>query len=185
MDRVKQLKEEFDLDVVWKMIEIHPETPTQGIPIELIKRGFMNNVWINVKKIAEDSNIDIKIPPILSNSKLATIASEYAKTRGKFDDYHNAVFEAYWKNEKDIGDINVLIKIAEEINLDSEGLKEYIGKENWKQTLENNLNESYDNFVTGVPTFIINEKIIPGAAPYSSIRKVYQKEKAALKKLLN
>ncbi len=175
-DRVDKLKEEFEMDVEWKMIEIHPETPMQGIPRHSFNSSHLGGVWSHVQELAERSNLNIKIPSVLANSRLALIASEYAKTNGKFEEFHNALFDAYWKEGQNIGDVGVLLKIAKSAGLDTKGLGEYFVNGDWSEKLDKHLRAAENIPVSGVPTFVINDKIVVGAQPYSVIREVVKKE---------
>lgn len=51
-DRADKLKEEFGIAVEWKMTEIHPETPMQGIPRHSINSPYLSKVWSHVQELA-------------------------------------------------------------------------------------------------------------------------------------
>ena len=55
-------------------------------------------------------------------------------------------------------------------------LEEFIRKGNGEELLKKNLEESYDYAITGVPSFLVNDKVIIGAQPYHLIKKVIERE---------
>ena len=175
-DRADKLEQDFDVEIEWKMIEIHPETPAKGVPREQLKGQYMVEVWRNVKLLSDEANLNIRLPDILSNSKLAFIASEYAKDNDKYEEFHDAVMEAYWKQNKNIGEIPVLEQIAKSIDLDFSSFRDYVANSDWEQRLQRNMEEARDNNVMSVPSFVFNGKIVAGAIPYEKLKKVVQNE---------
>lgn len=173
---INKLQKEFNVDVEWKNMEIHPETPLTGIPISQIESRFFNEMWLTVERLAKESGITMNAPTVLSNSSLAIIASEYARKENMFETFHDAVFRAYWQEGKDIGDIKVLLDIAKTIGLDPSGLNEYFKKDDWEESIKKQSQSAKDHQVSGVPTFIIGEKTIIGAQPYNIIKETYSKE---------
>lgn len=54
----------------------------------------------------------------LSNSRLALEGAEFARENGAEEDYHDAVYHAYWREDRDISDRAILTEIAEAVGLD-------------------------------------------------------------------
>jgi predicted DsbA family dithiol-disulfide isomerase len=174
--RIDRLRKEFEVKVDWRNIEIHPETPMDGIPRYKLDSGFYTQLWINVERLAEESGVEIGPPPVLSNSSLALIASQYAKDQGKFEPFHDAVFLAYWQEGKNIGDLNILSAVAEKVGLSPSGLRAYIREGNWEDPIESNRRSAAEHNVSGVPTFIVGRQQLVGAQPYDVIRSAFLKE---------
>jgi len=173
--RIDKLRSDFDVDVEWRGIEIHPETPMEGVPRYKIDTGFYSQLWTNVERLAEESGVEIRPPPILANSSLALIASEYTKNERKFEAFHNAVFRAYWQEGKNIGDLKVLFAIAQELGLDPSALKAYINSGEWDGPIEANRRSASEFGVSGVPTFVVGRQLVVGAQPYEVLRSAFQK----------
>lgn len=173
--RIDKLQKEFDVEVEWKNMEIHPETPLNGIPISKIDSSFFTQLWLSVESLAKESGIEISPPKVMSNSSLAMIAAEYARQKNLFETFHDAVFRAYWQEGKNIGDLKVLMEIAKIIGLDPKGLPAYIKEGTWKDTIKKQSRNAQDHQVSGVPTFIIGEETVVGAQPYSVIKETFSK----------
>jgi len=114
--------------------------------------------------------------PFLSNSRMALLAAEFAREEGRFQKFHDAVFAAYFSHGLDIGDMQVLLQIASDIGMDSDAMEAAIKSGKHLPLLEAAMEDSLRFGVTGVPTFIINEKSsIVGAQSLDAFRKMFVK----------
>ena len=80
-------------------------------------------VWENVQRLADENGIKIKLPNVLSNSRNALITSEFARKFGKFNDFHESIFNAYFLKLKNIEKDKVLLKIIKKLNLNPDQLE--------------------------------------------------------------
>lgn len=177
-DRADKLEQDFkNLEIEWKMIEIHPEIPSKGVLREEIGGSYLAEVWRNVKLLSDEANLNIKIPSLLANSRLAFIASEFARDNGKFEEYHKALMEAYWKQELNIGNFKVLEKLGSDIGLNFSKFRQYIANSGWEEKLKSNMEDARDHNVMSVPSFVLNNtRVIAGAIPYEQLKKAVQEE---------
>jgi predicted DsbA family dithiol-disulfide isomerase len=110
--------------------------------------------------------------PLLSNSRLALQATEFARDNAKFHEYHQALFTAYFSEGLDIGDLNVLKQIARDIGLDAEAMASAVESHKYLPKLEEMKEDAAQHGVTGVPTFFIEgKKSLVGAQPLDVFRK--------------
>ncbi len=91
-----------------------------------------------------------------------------------FDAYHALVFEKYWIEDKDIGNLNVLLDFATSIGLDRDELHAYLKSDEPAKILHKHFAEARKLGITGVPTFIIGRTIISGAQPYAVFTKALE-----------
>jgi predicted DsbA family dithiol-disulfide isomerase len=129
----------------------------------------------NIKKLADDVGVIFKLSDKLPNSRMALFLSEFARKKGKFDEFHKLVFDSYWKDGKDIGDQELLLGLAESLGFNRNEILEYIDSEEPLKELKRSLNELRKYGINGVPTFIIGDKIVVGAQPYEVFEKVIRK----------
>jgi predicted DsbA family dithiol-disulfide isomerase len=175
--RIEQLKKKYNLDVEWRPFEIHPETPKEGALTDDLPfpEGYLEAAFANVKRLADEDGIPLKFSDKLSNSHLALSISEFVRKKGKFDEFHKLVLEAYWLQGKDIGDKDLLFDIAESIGLDKKEIEEYLETDEPRKALQKSLKEIRSYGINGVPAFIINDKLIFGAQPYETFDRVIKK----------
>jgi predicted DsbA family dithiol-disulfide isomerase len=183
-NRIEQLKKEYNLDVEWRPFEIHPETPKNGALTEELPfpKGYLEMAFTNVKRLADEDGLKLKFSEKLSNSRLALYISEFARKKGKFEEFHKLVLDAYWLEGRDIGDKKLLLDLAESIGLDRNETENYLNTEEPFEIVQQSLEEVRRYGINGVPAFIIENKLIYGAQPYEIFKKVineilYEKSK--------
>ncbi|MBS4539518.1 DsbA family protein [Clostridium sp. D2Q-11] len=174
---VDELKKEYDIEDTWLGLEIHPETPLEGINLN-DKFGEINlkKMKDNLEHSGSKYNITFGHLNHMPNSHNSLEAAEYARSIGKFDEYHRGLMSAYFRDSKNIGDINVLKGIGSKIGLESKKLHKAIEE----RKFVNNLNEysqlAHSMNINSTPTFIINnEHIIVGAQPIDVFKKLFDK----------
>ena len=175
--RIEQLKKEFNLDVEWRPFEIHPETPKGGaLTGELpFPKEYLELAFANVKRLADEDGLTLKFSGKLPNSRLAIHISEFARKKGIFGAFHKLVLEAYWLEGKDIGDKYLLLDLAESIGLDKKEIELYLRTDEPFKAVQQYLKELRRYGINGVPTFVIEDRLIVGAQPYDVFKKVINK----------
>lgn len=175
--RIEKLKEQYDLDVEWRPFELHPEIPKDGIVTEKLPfpRGYLEMVMANVKRLADQDGIIFKLSERLPNSQLALFISEFAKKKGKFDEFHKLVFDNYWKEGKDIGNLSLLLDLAESIGLNKPEILNYIKSDEPVNKLKEASFELGRCGINGVPTFFIGNGVVIGAQPYEVFQNAIEK----------
>lgn len=180
--RIEKLKEKYELEVEWKPFELHPEIPKGGIVTEKLSfpKGYLEMVMANVQRLADEDGITFKLSKTLPNSQMALYISEFAKKNGKFDEFHKLVFDNYWKEGRDIGDLSLLLDLAESVGLDKNEIMDYIESDDPPNKLKEASFELGRCGINGVPTFFIGDEVVIGAQPYNvfeeAIERTIQKE---------
>lgn len=112
----------------------------------------------------------------MPNSHSALEAAEYARTIGKIDDYHKSLMIAYFRDSRDIGNINVLIELAEELDMNGDEMYSAIKEKKFKNKLNEYAELAHSMNINSTPTFIINnEHTIVGAQPIEVFKEVFEK----------
>ena len=78
------------------------------------------------------------------------------------DIYINIMFDAYWKDNLDISNEEILVSLLEKCNIEKNSFFEGIKDQKIKDELKNKTKEAHDKEIFGAPTFIVNEKIFWG-----------------------
>jgi predicted DsbA family dithiol-disulfide isomerase len=107
----------------------------------------------------------------ISNSRQSLEAGEFAKELGRFDRFHRTVFEAYFAQGKDIGDLDVLTQLGEQAGLDPDKLRNALLTGSYRRALDEVRDEAARLGVTAAPTFLFNGKErVVGAQPIEVFR---------------
>ena len=78
------------------------------------------------------------------------------------DKYINAMFDAYWKDNFDISNEEILFSLLEKCKIKKNEFIKNIKDQRIKDKLKDATKEAHDKGIFGAPTFIINEKIFWG-----------------------
>jgi predicted DsbA family dithiol-disulfide isomerase len=175
--RIEQLKKEYNLEVEWRPFEIHPETPKEGASTEELSfpKGYLEMAFANVRRLADEEGLTLKFTGRLSNSRLALYISEFARKKGKFEAFHKLVLDAHWLKGKDIGDKKLLLDLAESIGLNKKEVENYLETDEPFKALQKSLIEVRSYGINGVPAFIIENRLVFGAQPYTVFKNVINK----------
>jgi predicted DsbA family dithiol-disulfide isomerase len=114
--RLMRLRDEYDLKINWCFIEIHPETSAEGEPVASLQYPSpqWNQLMQSLEAVAREEGIAMAEHTFTTNSKDALLLSEAAKTLGrdKFYRLHEKLFNAFFVNNRNIGDRNILRELA-------------------------------------------------------------------------
>ena len=109
---------------------------------------------------AKALGLDMKIPPNVVPRPYTRLAWEgwfFAKKKGLGDPYSDLMYRAYFIDEKDIGDIDVLVALAESIGLDGVEYRNALDSGTYYEAERMASNYSRHNLeVKGIPTLFIN-----------------------------
>ncbi len=153
------MKKEFPIEDEWLAYELRPETPPEGIPLTTLFPGVdLKQRYANMNRSGEPYGILFGELSRVSNSHLALEAGEFAKDAGKFHEYHKRVFRAYFSELQDIGNLDVLVKLATEAGLDAADLQTALKTGRYEPRLLHAREEAEKHSITAVPTFIIEGK---------------------------
>ena len=132
--RIQKIASDYGIEIQWKGYEIHPEYPADG---KLRKRSLkMAKVNESLKSVMDEQESMFKLPGFVTNTKMALEAAEFAKTEGKFLEFHNTCYESYMIDRKNIGDINVILEIGENVGVDKHRLQEALTNKEMTDSLE-------------------------------------------------
>jgi protein disulfide-isomerase len=178
-----------EIEIEWKSYQLDPEMPKQtkkqnvyeylaerkGISVENSKA-----LHDNVVKMAKSAGLDYHFEKaVVANSFDAHRLIQLAKTKGLGDAAEEALFYAYFSAGKDIADKESLLAIGKEIDLEENAVKELLNTDLFSEQVDQDVYESQQVELGGVPHFVIDDRFsISGAQPVSvflnALEKAYQ-----------
>ena len=121
---------------------------------------YLHTVWgSSVYPLAERLGVDIKLPPVQPRSRWAHQAAHWARRHGKFREYNDALFRAFFQRGEDIGDTGVLTRLASDMALDGGDLRKALADDLHLDHVLADEREAKKLGLRGVPAFIANRKI--------------------------
>ncbi|MBW2314131.1 MAG: 2-hydroxychromene-2-carboxylate isomerase [Deltaproteobacteria bacterium] len=89
-------------------------------------------------------------------------AALVALEQGVFPQFHQAMFKAMWREEKNIGDAEVLAEVLSSAGLDAPAILGRIGDDDVKEHLKANTAEAVERGAFGAPTFYVEGEMFFG-----------------------
>ena len=165
----KALKQSESLADEWFSWEIHPEVPKSGSPLqEVVQVADMAERRQRLNGLGEPVGVKPGEKVFVPNTRLALCALEFAREQQKQHAWIDAVYQASFVGQKNIGDIDVLLDIAREINLDAAELRQALESEKYLPLLLEHDRQCMQQKIEWVPTVLHGGNIvIEGAFSYA------------------
>ena len=178
-ETVRKLKPEFNFELEWRGFQIHPDWPADGISSDQARVGgdldSRRALWERISAMAEAVGFSMRPPAVLTNSRAALAATEFARESGRDEALEERIYRAYFSEGMNIGDPAVVVKLATEAGLDSSAVADAIKSPKYELRLKNNALAANQRGVNGVPTFFIGEYPLVGAQSPDAMRSILKR----------
>jgi predicted DsbA family dithiol-disulfide isomerase len=145
-----------DVAIVWRAFELRPDP----VPTLDPNGDYLHNVWgSSVYPLAQQMGIDIKLPPVQPRSRRAHEAAQWARRHGKFREYNDALFRAFFQRGQDIGSTDVLTRLASEVALEGDDLRQALDNQLYLENVLADEREAKKLGLRGVPALVADRKI--------------------------
>lgn len=171
---IDRLKSNYDIEIIFKGYEIHPDIPTGGIAsAQYFPNAKQKNVQLQL--FGQQHGVEFTDIVTMPNTKKALLVAEYAKLVNKSDAYNDAMYKAFFFEGTNIGLIHEIKRIASAVGITEEEVEHVFIDERYDKLLNENKSFCLEHSITSVPTFIINnEVVIVGAQDTDSFEKVFK-----------
>jgi len=110
------------------------------------------------------------------HTHLAFEGFQYAREHGKPREYNHEVFKAFFQEEQDIGDVEVLARIAGNAGLDAADFRRALETRAYKDAHQQALARAREARIQAVPTIVIGRRVISGLAPRETLEQIIREE---------
>ncbi|MDA3646672.1 DsbA family protein [Saccharopolyspora indica] len=143
---------------------------------------YLPDIWRrSVYPMARRHDVPMQLPSVSPQpyTELAFRGALYALDQGRADAYHRRVMTAFFREDLDIGNREVLARLAEEVGLDPVAYAAALDDAGYAERHRLELAESERMGITVVPTIIIGGRRIEGVADEGVIRRALHEAAAA------
>ncbi|MFD4016393.1 DsbA family oxidoreductase [Streptomyces sindenensis] len=159
-----------EVDVEWMPFELraHPQ-PTLRPEDE-----YLPAVWERaVYPMARRLGVDITLPTVSPQpyTALAFEGYQYAAEHGLGDAYNQRMFRAFFQEDQDLGEVDVLAALAVGIGLDEAGFRAALADGTYRARHQEALREAAAHQVRSVPTLLVGDIRIEGVPRPAQLRK--------------
>ena len=164
---------------------LHPDTPAEGQSLEELFRG--RNLDVQAAHARLNGLMDAEGLPYgprthTYNSRLAQEVAKWADTKPGGEAVHDALFNAYFVDGRNIGDSAVLVDVARSVGLPADEAADVLQQRRYRAGVDADWAKSRDYGVTGVPTFVSGGHGVVGAQPYETLVQFLRQRNATARK---
>lgn len=164
------------VEIEWMPFELRPEpTPTLKPEEDYLQTTWQNSVYPMAKQLC----IEIVLPNVSPQpyTHLAFEGYQFAKEQGLGEKYTDRMFRAFFQEELNIGEIDVLTDLAKEIGMDADAFRQALESRKYKQEHQLALQHAYQEMgIQAVPTFLIGNKLVRGLLREEDLRRLIKLE---------
>ncbi len=182
--RLDRLREDYDLKINWCFLELHPETPAEGMDTSCL--GYSDRKWQqmmdNLARLAQEEGIGFCPQSFTTNSHKSLLLAEAAKEDGAevFYALHRRLFEVFFTEGRNIADEAVLTTLAREAGVSNDVLARAWTDERYEQRLQDYRAAAHELDVCATPTIFFGEKQrLDGALPLDVFKRIAREGAAA------
>ena len=156
------------MELEWRPFYLYWDTPPEGRELpEHVKRARAHGSEERLQAIANSYGMDFQSTARIYNTRLAHEATEYVREKGKGNEFHKALFRRVYAEGQDPSQWSILRSTAEELGLNPDEMQSLVESGHYTEYVEDQVRWAQQIGVTGVPTYVINDRYaIVGAQPY-------------------
>lgn len=173
LDRALEAHPEHPFAVEWHPFQLNPDMVAAGVDkrsylAERFGAGKLDAVHDRLKAMAKQAGLDMDpdVPQRIPNTLDAHRMVHWAGLEGRQTPMVSALFRAYWREGRDIGDPAVLATLAGEVGMDAALAARLLASDADADDIRARDQDARKKGVTAVPTFLIaRQYVLSGAQP--------------------
>ena len=161
------MKHRFGARVTWLPFDLHPEYPPEGLPREQLLARYGPSMTDRVGDFFASRGLPYNPnPEFVPNSMRAQQLTELARDLGRHAAVHDRLMDAYWSEAQDLGDPEVLRRLARELELPEADVEEVLGGDRYRDRIEDSTRQAASIGANAVPAFLLDGRLLVlGAQP--------------------
>lgn len=173
---IEKAIEGLNVEVEWMPFELRPyPTPTLKPEDEYLPRVWKASVY----PMAERLGVPIQLPTVSPQpyTRKAFLGLQYAKQQGKGNEYTTAVMKAFFQQNLNIGEDQVLKNILANLGLNPAGLDEFVSSPQANAQHDSDLQYAKQLGIQAVPSLAVGEQFFSGVPSVQALRDAIQRER--------
>ena len=154
----------------WSFFPLHPETPENGLALTDLFRGReaqLAGFQRQLSEVASREGLPYGNRLMTYNSRLAQELGSWADSLSTpADKLHDLIYRAYFVENRNISDIEVLLDLAAKAGLDRGEAKRVLLERTESAKIDRDWMRARNMGITGVPTFASADLVVVGCQSY-------------------
>lgn len=166
---------EYEIQVRWVAFPLHPYIPDEGWTLDRLFAGKSIDIpaiKAHLRRVARELGLPLSDRDMTYNSRRAQELGKWAEQQGRGNEYHDAVFRAYFADGSNIARSEVLVGVAEAVGLDPDEARKVLEARAFREAVDRDWERSRILGVTAVPTFLSGRRALVGAQPYEALEQM-------------
>lgn len=171
------MRHRYGAEITWLPFDLHPEYPPEGIARSELHARYGDAFHDRLRDMFEGAGLTYAPPPeIVPNSRAALRVTELARDRGLHGPVHDRLMDAYWAEGQNIGDPEVLRRLAVEAGLEPGEVDDVLATDRYLDRVQASTTEAVTSGVTGVPGWVLDGRLlVPGAQPRTVFESAFER----------
>ena len=166
LEKAMASRPELDLDIVWRPFQLNPNMPAGGMD----RQAYLANKFGGAQRAGQfydlidragrGDGLDFQFQRInvTPNSLDSHRLIKFGRAAGRQDPIVEALFRAYFLDGWDIGEMDVLVEVAEACGLDGASTRAFLESDQDVQQTKSEDLKARRMGIDGVPFFVVNRK---------------------------
>lgn len=179
--RLERLAERHPLSIRWRFVEIHPEIPVAGRPVSEL--GYPPAQWAQMEQaldqMAAEDGIPLAERHFSVNTRRALLLAQAVLDQRprSFLTLHRRLFRAYYVEQLNIGEPDVLKELAEELGVDDLVEDAWQGPKYFGMLLKH-VEKAQSLSLTGVPALEVGGRVFKGAVSMQTLEQALEQARS-------
>lgn len=183
LERALEQRPGISAEVVWRPFQLNPDMPAQGRDraehmISIFGAERAEQIMANMESMGAEEGLAMTFQQgsRSPNTLLAHVLSQQALAEGRQQQLSEALFAAFFTCAEDIGDREVLTRLALEAGMDRATITAALSSEEAAAQVAQLGEDSRGQGITGVPFFVVDGRFgLSGAQPVDTLIEVLDK----------
>ncbi len=160
-----------DIEIHWQPFELRPEP----VPTLRVEDPYLPRVWKqSVYPMAARLGVPIKLPAISPQPRTGKAFEVFAMAdeQGLGHPFSMRAMRAFFQEEKDLGNTEVLADLGADVGLEREAVLNALANSTYRERHQEALRHAHEEMgITSVPTIIVGDQLFRGVPSYDALRR--------------
>lgn len=174
---IEKLKANHNVTTRWLHFPLHADTPPEGLLMEDLYKSRnkedMKAAGDRIRSMMAEAGLAYNKRTRMDNSRLAQELGCWADTQENGEAFHDAMFVAYFVDDRNISDVETLLDIAGSVGLNQEKARAVLKERSFSDQVSQDWEQARYDGITGVPTFTARDLFVVGCQPYEVLERFY------------
>lgn len=167
--RTERLQREYGVQLRWSAFPLHPETPTEGRELAELFAGreaMIRDMQARLRQVAAAEGLPLTERSRTYNSRLAQELGKWAEAQGHGNEFHQAVYRAFFVDGVNIALADELVRIAAAVGLPADEARTVLKERSYATAVDADWQRATELRITAVPTHLCGGRRLTGFAAY-------------------